>query len=367
MDSAIIAAPETSSPDTTVTSPRKWRFGSPSSWLQFVIFLLGLWLFAVIVSREGFQSLVDTTSRIGWGILIVIALLGVRIVIRSVSTYVAIPEHHRAFKFRYALAARLAGDAVGFLTFTGPVLGETTKAAMLKRRVPLSHGAAAVIVENLIYFISVAVIILLGVLVLLLSYAHIGPVLWYTAIVSIIGGILFLVIVGLILWRRIKPLSWMTRRFSRVMPGAILRKEAGINTMEGNVYEFYSTRPTAFASIFGLSVLTHLISVVEIYLIIDMLAYVPNMNAAFIAESLTKVLNFAFGLVPGGVGVYEGGSGMIFKRLGYTVALGVAIALIRRVAILFWTAVGLLVLLSRVVGHGTRKFLKRGDSISNTA
>ena len=39
-------------------------------------------------------------------------------------------------------------------------------------------------------------------------------------------------------------------------------------------------------------------------------------------------------------GVYEGGSGMIFKRLEYTVALGVAIALIRRVGVIFWTAVG---------------------------
>lgn len=357
MDSATTITPATQSPT------RRWRFGSPSTWLQIVIFLLGLWLFVEIVSREGFRVLIDTTSRIGWGILIVIALYGLRIIIRSVSIFIAIPEHHRLFKFRYALAARLAGDAVGFLTFTGPVLGETTKAAMLKRRVPLSHGAAAVIVENLIYFVSVAVIILLGALFLFLSYEHIGPVLWYTMVASTIGGILFLTIVALVLWLRIKPLSWMTRKFSRIIPKRVLRREAGINAMENNVYEFYSKRPTAFASIFGLSMLTHLIGVAEIFLIIDMLAYVPKLDAAFIAESLTKVINFAFGLVPGGVGVYEGGSGMIFKRLGYTVALGVAIALIRRVAILFWTAIGLLVLLWRVGSNGARKLLKRHRDI----
>jgi uncharacterized membrane protein YbhN (UPF0104 family) len=367
MDSATTIAPETVPSAAPVTSPRKWRFGNPSGWFQVIIFLLGVWLFVVVVTREGFRSLIDTTSRIGWGILIVIALHGLRHLVRSVSTFIAIPAHHRSFKFRFALAARLAGDAVGFLTFTGPVLGETTKAAMLKRRVPLSHGAAAVIVENLIYFVSVAVIILLGVLAAVLSYEHTGMILRYTMIFSTIGGVLFLAVVALVLWFRVKPLSWMTRKFSRLMPNAVLSKEAGINAMEGNIYEFYSTRPAAFASIFGLSMLTHLISVIEIYLIIDMLAYVPKINAAFIAESLTKVINFAFGLVPGGVGVYEGGSGMIFKRLEYTVALGVAIALIRRVGVIFWTAVGLVILLGRVVSHGARKVLKREGDIPASA
>lgn len=363
MDSATVAKDaDTSSANTT--SPGRRRFGNPSSWFQFIVFVLGAWLFVAIVSREGSRTLIETTGRIGWGILIVVALHGIRHLIRSVSTFIAIPEHHRSFKFRYAVAARLAGDAIGFLTFTGPVLGETTKAAMLKRRVPLSHGAAAVIVENLIYSVSVAVVILLGVLVTVVSYEHTGMILRYTMIFSTIGGILFLGIVGLILWRRVKPLSWMTRRFARVMPNALLRKEAGINAMEGNVYDFYSKRPAAFASIFGLCMLTHAVSVFEIYVIIDMLGYVPKVNGSFIAESLTKVINFAFGLVPGGVGVYEGGSGMIFQRVGYTAALGVAIALVRRAGVIFWTGAGLLVLMSRVVSNSARKILKR-DSISN--
>lgn len=363
MDSAIAPATQI---EAASAPPRKRRFGGIWTWLQVVVFLAGVGLFVLIVSREGYRSLVDITTRIGWGALAVIALYGLRIVIRSVSTYIAIPKHHRAFKFRYALSARLAGDAVGFLTFTGPVLGETTKAAMLKKRVPLSHGAAAVIVENLIFFISVAVLILLGVFVTLASYEHMGLILKLTLVFSTIGAILFLAVVGMILWFRIKPLSRMTKRYARFLPDALLRKEPGINAMEGNVYEFYSTRPLTFASIFGFSMVTHLLSVIEIYMIIAMLEYVPKVNAAFIAEALTKVVNFAFGLVPAGVGVYEGGNGMIFKRLGYTVALGVAIALVRRIGILFWTAVGLIVLASRMVSDAVRKHYKRAD-VSTTA
>jgi hypothetical protein len=49
-------------------------------------------------------------------------------------------------------------------------------------------------------------------------------------------------------------------------------------------------------------------------------------GAAYIIESLTKVINFAFAFVPGTIGVYEAGNGIILRTLGYTTAVGVALA-----------------------------------------
>jgi hypothetical protein len=83
------------------------------------------------------------------------------------------------------------------------------------------------------------------------------------------------------------------------------------------------------------------------------------MAHSYIIESLTKVINAAFSFVPGTVGVYEGGNGIILRSLGYTVAIGVALALVRRGATLFWAAVGFVLLFWRTANSGARAISKR--------
>jgi hypothetical protein len=56
----------------------------------------------------------------------------------------------------------LAGEAIKYLTATGPLLGEPAKAAMLRREVPLIEGLSSVIVENLIYNLTVFLVMLAG-------------------------------------------------------------------------------------------------------------------------------------------------------------------------------------------------------------
>ena len=58
---------------------------------------------------------------------------------------VSVPPEHRRFSFMQAFAARLGGEAMSFLTFAGPLLGEPTKIALLRRRVPLVHGVPALV------------------------------------------------------------------------------------------------------------------------------------------------------------------------------------------------------------------------------
>ena len=75
-----------------------------------------------------------------------------------------------------------------------------------------------------------------------------------------------------------------------------------------------------------------------------LLGFSASAGAAYIIESLTKVINFAFGFVPGTIGVYETGNGIILATLGYTTAIGLALAIVRKAAIIFWTVIGMLVL-----------------------
>lgn len=330
-------------------------------WLQVIVFLAALALLFYVLSKIGLQTILDALTTVGWGFLVIIGLNGSRHLLRALSVYLAIPEDHRAFKYRYAVSARLGGEAVNVLTFTGPLLGEATKAALLKKRVPLAKGAAAVVVDNILYDISVILVILGGVLVMFYNFGSGDKAMRYA--LFIITAVASTAILGILLAAkfRVKPLSWLIRKLSKrnLVPQIILKRQARIHEVEDNVYQFYTHRKASFYAIFGIDFLAHALSVCEVYVALKMLGYEASTATAYIIESLTKVINFAFGFVPGTIGVYEGGNGVILKSLGYTTAIGVTLAIVRRGAILFWTVVGLIILLWRGISGGTQRLSKQ--------
>ncbi len=98
-----------------------------------------------------------------------------------------------------------------------------------------------------------------------------------------------------------------------------------------------------------------------------LLGFSASAGAAYIIESLTKVINFAFGFVPGTIGVYETGNGIILATLGYTTAIGLALAIVRKAAIIFWTVIGMLVLTSRAVPNAWASLLHRSPRLQKLA
>ena len=338
------------------------KFINPVLWLQLATFILGLGLLFYLIYSIGFFTIYKTIAAVGQGFFLIILLNGARHFLRAFCIYLAVPPEHRKFKFRVALSARLAGEAVSVVTFTGPFLGDATKAALLKKSIPLSQSGAAVIVDNILYYASVISIILGGIAVMTYSYSY-GDAEKYVLLgigaASIAGifGLSFLV------WFRLKPTTWLIKKFSgkNLVPGFILKKREWIQELEENVYQMYIYRRPTFLSVLGINFAAHFLSVVEVYTALSLLGFTSSLSVAFIIEALTKVINFAFSFIPGMVGVYEGGNGIILKALGYTTAIGVALALVRRGSILFWAFIGLLILLWQTASSGARKLTKRSD------
>lgn len=339
----------------------KSNFKNPMLWFQAIIFLLGAGILFVVVYRIGLQTITDAFSRVGWGFLLIVSLNGARHFLRALCIYLAIPPEHRAFKYRHALAARLGGEAVSVVTFTGPFLGDFTKAMLLRTKTDFANSAAAVIVDDILYYISVILMILGGVGVMLYVFGGGNRYIEYALFA--ISAFALLIIASLILLVKFhfKP---VTRLFKKIhefnlLPEFINKKRDKIRQIEENVLQFYYRRKGAFYAIFGLIILSHILSVTEVYTVLYLLKYTVFPSTAYIIESLTKVINLVFSFVPGAIGVYEGGNGLILNFLGYTTAIGVIVALIRRGAILFWTFVGLGILLWHTVNRGTKSLSSR--------
>jgi len=333
-------------------------------WLQGLAFLLGLGLLVYVINRVGVQPLFDALLRIGFGFFVILALSGVRHVLRTMAMRAAVPPEHRRFNFVQAFAARLGGEAISFLTFTGPLLGEATKVALLRKRVPLTYGVPALVVDNLIYNLSVVFFILTGACVMLFSYRLPGPVYWALLGIAVIAG-LGIVAAALAAKRRVMLLSWTIDQLAelRLSPKVILKRRHHISHLEAKVYDFYKHHPAAFFGMVACNLLAHLSSVVEVYLALRMLGFRANIAQSYIIESLTKVINFVFGFVPGTIGVYEGGTEVILQTLGFPIAAGVALALVRKAAIVCWTSMGLLVLTWRAVPNALRRLQDRSPRL----
>ena len=347
-------------PETTTSNKRRYLV-----WLQTLAFLLGLGLLIYVINRVGVQPLFDALLRIGFGFFVILGLSGLRHFLRTISMRAAVPAEHRRITFRQAFAARLGGEAISFLTFTGPLLGEATKVALLRKRIPLTYGVPALVVDNLLYNLSVVFFVLSGAVVMLLRYPLPPGVYLVLLIIAAVAalGILIAVVAAK---RRVMLLTWIIDRLAqlRLSPKVILKRRHSIYHLESKVYDFYKHHPGAFFLMVACNLLAHVASVAEVYLALKMLGFEPQVAQAYIIESLTKVINFAFAFVPGTIGVYEGGTEVILQKgLGFTPAAGLALALVRKAAIVCWTSIGLLVLTWRTLPNAWRRILDRSPRL----
>jgi putative ABC transport system permease protein len=329
-------------------------------WVQLVAFAFGLALLVYVVNRVGVQSIFDTLARIGLGFFLLLAISGSRHFFRAVPMYLAVPPVQRRFNLWQAFTTRLSGEAITFLTFTGPILGEATKAALLRKRVPLVTGVQALVVDNLLYNLSVALFILSGACVMLASY-DLPDAAHYTLLLIATSALLTLLLVGFAASRRVMPLTWALERLAArgFAPRALARRRAHILELESNIYDFYRDRRRSFFLIVAFDLVAHASSVFEVYVTLRMLGFRPGFDAPYVIESLTKVINFVFGFVPATIGVYEGGTEVVLRTLGFAAATGVTLALVRKAGMIFWTAVGLAMLAWGTLPEAARRLVER--------
>src|SRR3989440_195862 len=357
-DRALMEKPEAHAPAKTSRAKRS------VAWLQTIAFLLGAILLVYLIHTVGLEPIVSALTRVGFGFFIVVGANGARHVLRTISMRLSVAPEHRRFSFLQAFAARLGGESMGFLTFAGPLLGEATKVALLRKRVPLVHGVPALVVDNLLYNLSVVLVIFGGAVLMLFAYP-VPTVAREMLIIIAAVAFLGLIAAAMATRKRVTLLTNIIDRLGRrgFRPKFLRSRRHHIYRIELTVYGFYKRRRAAFFSMIALDLTSHVASVLEVYITLKMLGFTPRLGAAYIIESLIKVINFAFAFVPGTIGVYETGNGIILRTLGYTTVIGVALAIVRKAAIIFWTVIGLLIIAWRALPNAWARVLNRSPRL----
>lgn len=310
--------------------------------------LLGALLFAYTLYTAGPSQIFDGIRRIGLGFGLVLLLSGFRMAVRAKAWSLCVEQSER-FRFREAFVAFVTADAIGNVTLLGPVASESSKAILVRRSMPVSAAISSVVLENIFYSISVAVMVAVGTLAFLLGFRPTAGPLNVSIAISAVA------VVGVVLvwW----VLSTQPRLLSR-----FLQHEA-VRNAEDRIFSFVSARRGRLAAILALEFAFHVSAVIEIYLLLVLL--IPHtartLLLAVILETVERLITIAFKFVPLRLGVDQFGSGQMAELLGLGSALGITLATVRTARNLFWAVVGLVLLLKR--GLSMRAVVKEAEEI----
>jgi hypothetical protein len=253
---------------------------------------------------------------------------------------------------------------MGNLTPLGIVASEPTKAALVRDRVPLITAVSALAVQNLFYSLSVALFILSGIVVLLLSF----PLTHGLRLMGLIslGVVSVILLTGFIIFKlRWKFLSAGFERLRRHRLGQKFLKEKqreSTSAVEDTVYNFYSRHRLRCGLIMLLEASFHLAGVLEVYTTLYFISDVPpTFLAAYVLESVNRIINVVFKFVPLRAGVDEAGSSWVTKVLKFGVTTGTTLAIIRKARVICWTALGVAFLVGR--GLSTRTVAEDTDNV----
>ena len=318
--------------------------------LGIIFAVLGLILFAYFIRKAGISQIVDGITRLGYWFGLVLVISAFRQLVRSLA-WTQCFEPPNKLRLLHAIEARIMGDALGnIIPLASVAVSEPSKAVFVRDRVPLLSALAALALENIFYSLSVVLFIFSGTTALMLSFSLPRP-LRYASIAALIVTASIVPLGYLVIHNQWRFVSGALRFLSRwsIVTARLEKALPRAESLEERVYGFYSRNRGRIIPIFLLEVCFHLAGITEIYFVLSFISesVAPTLLTAFILESVNRIINVAFKFVPLRTGVDEAGTGMLSKVLGFTTVIGVTLAIVRKGRDIFWTTIGVLLMVRR--------------------
>lgn len=306
----------------------------------------GLALFAATLRQTGLEPILDGIRRVGIGFPAIVAIAGVRLWIRA-KAWTICTDEPASLPTRDAFRAVVAGDALGNLTPLGLLASEPTKAAFVRHRLSLMAALSGITIENLLYTLSVALVIVTGTMALLLTFDVPRPL--QLASVGAMAAIASVAIAGIVvLARGWRVLSGLLAWLDRLAPAALRSRLGKLRDIEDRIYGFNQRHPGRLWRVLVLDAGFHTLGVAEIWLTLALLTGTwQGLLTVFVLEAVNRTITVVFKFVPLRLGVDEAGTEVLTRTLGLAAGLGVTMAIVRKARVLTWSAVGVVFLARR--------------------
>src|SRR5215471_8828130 len=133
--------------------------------VETILIVLSLAFYVWFLSHFGTADLFSHLRMVGWGLALTVALESVARVINTVGWRVTIYEPAPTLGFGFLFSARLAGEAIDYVTPSAQIGGQFVMAMMVRHKIRMPLALATVLIASLaevvgqIVFITIALLV----------------------------------------------------------------------------------------------------------------------------------------------------------------------------------------------------------------
>ena len=300
--------------------------GAPVRWLRPLAVLAGALIVIWLVWEIGISTLVTELRKLSWRLPLILLPQVVTNLFKTEAWRLAFPRRRPTFRLLFPV--RLAGEAVNESTPTATMGGDALKAYLLVRAgagVPVEEGFVSIVVAKTALVASLAAFI--GV-AFVLAWAF-GDV--SSSMLTLLG------VLSAYMAASTWGFMWAQRRGMFRMGGRALawiglgdRIAVGAERLDADLRWYYRERRGPAAAVLGLSLVGWATGALETWLMLFLLESPVSLLTALIIEGGATGVRAVGFLIPGSIGILEGGLVGIFAMLGLGSGTGLAFGIARR-------------------------------------
>jgi glycosyltransferase 2 family protein len=305
-------------------------------WLRPLAVVAGVVIVAGLVWEIGPATLVVELRKLSWRLPLILLPQVVTNLFKTEAWRLAFPR--RRPRFRLLFPVRLAGEAVNETTPTGTMGGDALKAYLLVRAgagVPIEEGLVSVVVAKSALVASLAAFIACSVA---LAWGLGGTPAGMLSLLALLSLYMALSTAGFV-WAQVKGMFRMGGRALKWM-GLGDRVAAGAERLDADLRWYYRERRGAAVGVVLLSVIGWAAGALETWLMLLLLESPVSLMEALVIEAGACGVRAVGFLIPGSIGVLEGGIVGIFALMGLPSGTGLAFGVARRFREGVWILIG---------------------------
>lgn len=307
---------------------------------QRIAFIIGIAFFAGLIYSVGPGAILRDLLAIGWGLAIVVLLELCVDAMNTLGWRFTFPRRDRKVGFVSLYLVRMAGTAFNQVLPSASVGGEPLKAVLLSDALPLSRALASVVSAKFTFSLAQGLFAFAGLLLAFRQFRF-PPVVLAAFVGSSLAVLGFLSIFYGLQRRGLFATAARTLERLHLPERWVERMRRGTGMLDAHIRDFLAGRPADFA----LSLASHLggllIGAAQVYILLRWLDLNVGVRTCVIIEAVAILIQVAAFLVPGSIGIQEGGKVVIFAMLGLPMEAGLSVGIAFRLSQIVGIALGL--------------------------
>jgi len=313
--------------------------------VKFLLLILGVYILYITAKAVGIQTIASNILELKWKLLPLLLIYPLVFGFDTMGWMCAFPRSlPQHVPFHELFRIRVIGETLNAVVpWAASLGGEPVKAELLRSRhgMSLSEGYASILIVHTTFWVSLNIFVIGGILVTIKTLP-LTPILWQSVLAFLVGlGLIaLLLVIGLHLgiFKKVHSLGetfkWWGEKSGE--------KKSKYLQLDDEIKRFYTRHTWRFLLSILFNFLGWFTGLFEIWWIANILGIPIGFTEAWLFEALIQVLRIVTFFIPSSIGAQEGGIVLIFAQFGIESAIGLTIAVIRRMREILWIGLGLL-------------------------